>query len=227
MAPDGPTNIKVFVRWEEQNVFAGEEVKCNITFRNVARIPGSTSRGASAANGASSRTPGGPILQRQLSSQTLAQARANNGKTLAPPPSGPGRGGHRGSTSMSIPSSRPPVRTGSGSWTPTSNTSDGTSSRNGHTHRRSMSIVSLGSASTIDEPSQLLSSPAQKNQRPARGHTRSASLQIVSRGPLVNGPRSGEPSLTKTNETATWLMSYILQLQTRTSLIMRKVRRCH
>jgi RAB6A-GEF complex partner protein 2 len=192
MAPDSSTSIRVFVRWEEQNVFAGEDVKCSIIFRNVARLPGPPSRDRNGVNGAASRP--GPGLdrqrQRQLSSQTLAQARANNGSTLAPPLSGPGRG-HRASMSMSNPSSSPRARSGSGLWTATSSPSDAPSSRNGHTHRRSISIVSLGSASTIDEPTQLLSNLPQKTQRPGRGHTRSASLQIMSRGPLVNGPRSG------------------------------------
>ncbi|KAJ4307181.1 Golgi membrane exchange factor (Ric1p-Rgp1p) subunit [Collariella sp. IMI 366227] len=54
MSPDGPStlttnsnntnsksNIRVFVRWHEHVVFAGEEVKCTITFKNVARPPGS------------------------------------------------------------------------------------------------------------------------------------------------------------------------------------------
>ncbi|KAM5355558.1 hypothetical protein ACJ41O_002204 [Fusarium nematophilum] len=36
MAPDGPSNIRVFIRWHDQTVFAGEEVKCTITFKNVA-----------------------------------------------------------------------------------------------------------------------------------------------------------------------------------------------
>ncbi|KAH6990666.1 Rgp1-domain-containing protein [Ilyonectria sp. MPI-CAGE-AT-0026] len=36
MAPDASSNIRVFIRWHEQTVFAGEEVKCTITFKNVA-----------------------------------------------------------------------------------------------------------------------------------------------------------------------------------------------
>ncbi|GJN74177.1 intracellular protein transport protein (Sat1) [Purpureocillium lilacinum] len=36
MAPDGPSNIRVFVHWAEQTVFAGEDVKCTVTFKNVA-----------------------------------------------------------------------------------------------------------------------------------------------------------------------------------------------
>ncbi|KAL2160861.1 hypothetical protein VTH06DRAFT_1058, partial [Thermothelomyces fergusii] len=30
----GGSNIRVFVRWHEQAVFAGEELKCTITFKN-------------------------------------------------------------------------------------------------------------------------------------------------------------------------------------------------
>ncbi|SPO03481.1 related to RGP1 Reduced growth phenotype protein [Cephalotrichum gorgonifer] len=35
----GSSDVRVFVKWHEQTVFAGEEVKCTITFRNVASIP--------------------------------------------------------------------------------------------------------------------------------------------------------------------------------------------
>ncbi|KAM0231146.1 hypothetical protein ACHAPO_008762 [Fusarium lateritium] len=34
MAPEVPSNIRVFIRWHDQTVFAGEEVKCTITFKN-------------------------------------------------------------------------------------------------------------------------------------------------------------------------------------------------
>ncbi|KAF4123655.1 RAB6A-GEF complex partner protein 2 [Geosmithia morbida] len=37
MAPsEDPSNLRVFVHWHDQTIFAGEEVKCTITFKNVA-----------------------------------------------------------------------------------------------------------------------------------------------------------------------------------------------
>ena len=60
----------------------------------------------------------------------------------------------------------------------------------GHGHKRSVSIVSIGSLSTVDDgQAGALSSP--KPSRP-RGHARASSLQILPRGGLLNGPRSGE-----------------------------------
>ena len=33
-----PSDLQVFVKWKEQTVFAGEDVECTITFKNVAEI---------------------------------------------------------------------------------------------------------------------------------------------------------------------------------------------
>ncbi|KAG7135496.1 hypothetical protein HYQ45_006765 [Verticillium longisporum] len=34
MVSDSSSNIRVFIRWDDQIVFAGEEIKCTITFKN-------------------------------------------------------------------------------------------------------------------------------------------------------------------------------------------------
>ncbi|KAK3946413.1 Rgp1-domain-containing protein [Diplogelasinospora grovesii] len=204
MSPDGPTsssssssNIRVYIRWHDQVVFAGEEVKCTITFKNVAA--GSTT------------TPSKqPSPQQQLSSRHAAQ-NSNRPKPptaagLAPPPA---RGHHRSSASLSltVPSaaaaSRSRARAGSIPWSPPPNaalessSSRPPSSRNGHGHKRSVSILSIGSsaASTIAaEDAQSSSSnnvsSSLAGKRPARGHARASSLQIVPRAPPMNGPRS-------------------------------------
>src|ERR1700761_9188275 len=95
MAPDGSSNIRVFVRWHDQNVFAGEDVKCSITFKNVARPPGSA-HGANNANhgGQGPKSLSNSERPRQLSSlqqaQAQGQARTKTGGTLAPPAAPPG-----------------------------------------------------------------------------------------------------------------------------------------
>src|SRR5438046_124775 len=33
------TNIRVFVQWSEQTVFAGADIECQITFKNIANAP--------------------------------------------------------------------------------------------------------------------------------------------------------------------------------------------
>ncbi|KAG7101769.1 hypothetical protein HYQ44_018899 [Verticillium longisporum] len=35
MVSDSSSNIRVFIRWDDQIVFAGEEIKCTITFKNI------------------------------------------------------------------------------------------------------------------------------------------------------------------------------------------------
>ncbi|KAH8888305.1 Rgp1-domain-containing protein [Thozetella sp. PMI_491] len=181
MAPDGASssNIRVFISWHDQTVFAGEEVKCTITFKNVARPPGS------------SATPPrpSPLQSRHASSERLKVTSPRTSKPnagLAPPPAARG---HRSSLSLSVPSAAAASRARSGSipWSP--NAIEGR--HNGHSHRRSVSILSIGSASTVDDD-QGNANPANSNKppRPARGHARASSLQIVSRSPQLSGPRS-------------------------------------
>jgi hypothetical protein len=211
MSPDGHTtsssnNIRVFVRWHEQAVFAGEEVKCTITFKNVARLPGSNSTQSTPTGPKplgsqfppSSRHPSsterGPRQPSPLQQSVSGRARPNAG--LAPPPAARG---HRSSLSLSVPSAASRARAGSvTSWSPSPAAGGARSQRGGngngngggHGHKRSVSIVSIGSLSTVDDIQSSASSP--KSQRPARGHARASSLQILPRGGLFNGPRSGE-----------------------------------
>ncbi|KAK3683664.1 Rgp1-domain-containing protein [Podospora appendiculata] len=197
MSPDRPSNIRVYVRWQDQVVFAGEEVKCTITFKNVARVPGTSS------------TPPGPLPSKPLThtsrragvegsrqSSPLHPPTATQGRTrsnigLAPPPAARG---HRSTLSLTVPSPAAASRAQAGSapWSPAP--SSARSPRNGHGHTRSVSIVSLGSATTVDDSQSIQSlqgnASSSKPQRPGRGHTRASSLQIVPRAPLLNGPRS-------------------------------------
>ncbi|KAK4152742.1 Rgp1-domain-containing protein [Chaetomidium leptoderma] len=215
MSPDGPSigsssssrnhsnsNIRVFVRWHEQVVFAGEELKCAITFKNVAPAPGSSALSTPTASkpatqyppSSSRHHPGAERGPRQSSSLHPGRGKSNSG--LAPPPSARG---HRSSLSLSVPSAASRARTGSvSSWLPSpaaaprtqrngSSGGNGNGNGGGHGHKRSVSIVSIGSLSTVDDGQSHASSP--KSQRP-RGHARASSLQILPRGGLFNGPRS-------------------------------------
>ncbi|KXJ96577.1 hypothetical protein Micbo1qcDRAFT_229442 [Microdochium bolleyi] len=48
MPPEPSGNIRVFIRWDDQTVFAGEDIKCRITFKNIAPTLGQpTPRSAS------------------------------------------------------------------------------------------------------------------------------------------------------------------------------------
>ncbi|KAM0494804.1 hypothetical protein ACHAP8_008449 [Fusarium lateritium] len=100
MAPEVPSNIRVFIRWHDQTVFAGEEVKCTITFKNVAPVPGQ------------SKPPPQQSERSRLASPLHTRPRSNQG--LTPPPSASsGRGHRRSALSLSVPASQSHSRTGS------------------------------------------------------------------------------------------------------------------
>jgi len=174
------TNIRVFVQWTEQTVFAGEDIECQITFKNIATspAPSRTSLHPQAANGFAS---GGAKHRKSPSTQLKSP------NTLSPRPTPPNRG-HRTTLSLSTPVSVTRSQSGSGSW------GGGASkaSKDGNAHKRSVSIISIGaSESALDE----VASHGSLNEVPrraARGHGRSASLQIVPRRNGLNGgPTSG------------------------------------
>lgn len=194
MSPDGTSNIRVFIRWHEQTVFAGEEVKCTITFKNVAPSPGPPRQGQTERN--------------RLISPLHGRPKTNHG--LTPPPSASaGRGGHRRSAlSLSVPSSQLHSPRDSIQWPPSTSHSErqsqppptsqppqaGHGPAHGHKHKRSISIVSMGTLNSLEDSSQRNEqSGPPRTQRPTRGHARASSLQIVSHGQNrpPPGPRSG------------------------------------
>lgn len=187
MSPDGPSNIRVFVHWHGQTVFAGEEVKCSITFRNVAPASGSASSSSNHLKPLPNQ-PRQPNSDRPRQLSPLQAQARTKAAGLAPPPASSSRG-HRASLSLSVPSSSPRARSGSVPWSPPPSNHE-SRTRNGHAHKRSLSIVSISSSGTADDQPRINSGPG-KPQRPTRGHARASSLQIVSRGPPINGPRSG------------------------------------
>jgi hypothetical protein len=170
---DGFSNIRVFVHWRDQTVFAGEAVQCTVTFRNIAP---EANQSPTQANG-----------QQQSPSerQRLASPLQTRGKAAAS-----ARGHRRAALSLSVPSPSTRSRQGSIQWPQSVVPGEG---RPGHAHKRSVSIVSIGSTtSTIDEHSyspRLDNSPRQ----PRHSHNRASSLQIASRGPptVPSTPQSG------------------------------------
>ncbi|OTA57241.1 Rgp1-domain-containing protein, partial [Hypoxylon sp. EC38] len=177
MPPEGvSSNIRVFITWDDQTVFAGEDIKCHITFKNIAPGPNQSRL-------SSQHQHPQTIAERSRQSSPLLSPRTKPNNGLTPP--APSRG-HRSTLSLTVPSSSSRLRGSSQQWTPTPPTPQ----RPGHAHKRSLSIVSIGSAATIEEQSQGKASPIRPQQRPNRGHGRSASLQISPRGGLISGPQS-------------------------------------
>ncbi|KAH7320999.1 intracellular protein transport protein [Stachybotrys elegans] len=179
MAPDSQSNIRVFVRWHDQTVFAGEDIKCTITFKNVA-----------AGQAQPPKQPQTPQLDRSRLASPLHNRNKGHAGLSSPPSSSTTARGHRRSAlSLSAPPSSSRNRSGSIQW-PQPPPSAG-ENRHGHAHKRSVSIVSIGSTSTIDDHHQRTDSMASaRSQRQARGHSRASSLQIMPRAQISPGPQS-------------------------------------
>ncbi|KAG5952200.1 hypothetical protein E4U53_001416 [Claviceps sorghi] len=187
MPPDLQSNIRVFIQWHDQTVFAGEEVRCTVTFKNVAATAVQVREQAS-----SQLQQSKPQGERQRLSVPL-QARAGRGNIgLTSPPSTTTTRGHRRSAlSLSVSTTPSHSRSGSIQWPQTPGI--GTDWRPGHSHRRSLSIVSIGSTGTAEEHAHRNEATSRPQfQRPQHGHNRSASLQLPPQRLANPGP--GLPS---------------------------------
>ncbi|ETN37978.1 uncharacterized protein HMPREF1541_07601 [Cyphellophora europaea CBS 101466] len=145
-----PSDIQVFVRLQDQCVFAGEELKCSITFKNVAsfsepQTPGPNVRRNSRTPSIGKLPPGstqpgdGPLHSPKASRFNYPPSAMKN-----PIPS------------VVSPPAAPPQRPG-------------------HKHQRSVSIISIGSPTT-SQPSEDPSGG--QAYRPAGGHRRSSTIQV-------------------------------------------------
>lgn len=183
------SDIQVFVRWKDQTIFAGEDVECTITFRNVAE-----------SNNPDSNDHSGQLTphQSQRKQPRTGNSDSSSFFSLKSPQNlffGSGRRSssisphkkpsHRFSSSLSTSHSFPPPSTPRVGPPP------------GHKHKRSVSILSIdsegagagagaggtgggGGGGGDRTPSSSTSSPFSRT-RPPRGHGRSASLQVLPR----------------------------------------------
>ncbi|KAL2759414.1 hypothetical protein ACRALDRAFT_1074286 [Sodiomyces alcalophilus JCM 7366] len=184
-------NIRVFVRWDNQTVFAGEEIKCTITFKNVAQDTNHQKQPQRQLNLPERPRHLSPLSPLQQRGKTIA---GTNSPSSLSPSHGPTRG-HRSTLSLSAPAGYSRGRTGAAStqWPPQLPPHPPKSSDtrgHGHGHRRSISIVSVGSASTAADDMHSFSNTA-RPQRHGRGHARASSLQITPRVGLgISAPHS-------------------------------------
>lgn len=169
------------MHWTEQTVFAGEEIECQITFKNIATTPApsKSSLHPSSANGFAS---GGDRHRKTPASQTKASS------PLSPRPQPPSRN-HRTTLSLTSPVGTVQSQPAPGSW----NGGAPKTSKDGSTHKRSVSIISIGASEGAGEDSNSHGSLPERPRGMSRGHGRSASLQIVPRRNGLNGgPTSGK-----------------------------------
>ncbi|KAJ5522793.1 hypothetical protein N7513_013366 [Penicillium frequentans] len=168
-----PSNIQVFVKWKDQTIFAGENVECTITFKNVAETrpdvnasEGQHQRKASRVANHSSNNNSDSFFGFKSPQRLFSDRRSFSiGSPRRP-------AAHRTASSLSSPlvasQSFPPAGNPSStprSWQP------------GHSGKRSVSILSIDSEG---QPEKSLS-PHLTRGKPARGHGRSTSLQISPR----------------------------------------------
>jgi len=178
------SSIRVFVQWTEQTVFAGEDIECQITFRNVAATPTpSKTLRPPVVNGLSS------VGERQ---RKVSASHSRNG-ALSPRPGLPGKG-HRSTLSLNVASVsvNSQSQAGSEAW----NGSQPKGPSEAGTHKRSLSIISMGATESNAGDEASNASTIERSGGMSRGHGRSASLQIVPRRHGVNGgPTSGKAVL--------------------------------
>jgi len=171
------TNMRVFVQWTEQTVFAGEDIECEITFKNIAPspTPSRTSLHPQSANGI------GPGADKQRKGPP-AHLKGSHSPKSKPPLV---QRGHRATLSLNSPVGLGITRSqpGSGSW----NGVPPKVTKEGGAHKRSVSIISIGANENALDNSSNIGISRDGTQRPNRRHGRSASLQIIPRRNGTNG----------------------------------------
>ncbi|KAF2190632.1 Rgp1-domain-containing protein [Zopfia rhizophila CBS 207.26] len=165
------SNIRVFVKWKESTVFAGEDIECTITFKNIA--PANNLDRSPVRSSKQNGFPPGGERQRKLppvhSSTTRPSISRNSSFGSQIPP--PHLRGHRPTLSLNTPSiagdRRSPVQLSGGL--------NNGSAASGHKHGKSLSIISIGT----DPATEVSHDRSAPSRRPMRGHGRSASLQVI------------------------------------------------
>lgn len=179
------SDIRVSVQWKQSTVFAGENIECRITFKNISQ-PRSTRRSPSPRSQIRGHTSGRERWKDALPPQATptrthaiplpnisvsqAKLRAHMPALSLSAPSGTGQGSGGNLQSGASRSEKPPE----------------------HSHRRSVSIFSIaGDTSTSDKTHDGKTSAS---GRPGGKHARAASLQVLPRmaGAFSAGPSSGK-----------------------------------
>ncbi|KAF2262403.1 Rgp1-domain-containing protein [Lojkania enalia] len=177
------SNIRVFVHWKSNTVFAGEDIECTITFKNIAS-PNGPERSPSRPAKQNGFVPGGE-RQRKLppAHSSTTRPTLSRNSSLASQIPHPHLRGHRPALSLHTPSTAGDRR----SPVPPSGAFNNGSAPGSHAHGRSLSIMSIGTDPAPEGGHDRGAPP----RRPGRGHGRSASLQVIPGRPIGSpGQRS-------------------------------------
>lgn len=171
-----PSDIHVFVRFKEPSVFAGEDVECTITFKNVANLQNATSL-PEARTGSHSRRAS--LVEQVTSSPrvtTLAWHKENPrlaGAKMQMDRNNFNRS-HKATTSLSFPASSGAILN-----SPAASSPSHSFAKSGHKHQRSVSIISIGSSDVeVDHQKPLAQKPPRP--RPDLSHRRASTVQNFS-----------------------------------------------
>ncbi len=164
------SNIRVFVQWKSSTVFAGEEIECQIIFKNVSQAPSICRMPSSPEmwSPTSARERWRESLPSQLPRIPFGHFHNTSGTTSQTIL--PRIGAHR--TAFSLNSSPAPRHEAVTNFS--SNPSREVVRQK---HKRSVSIVSISGEATLNEKYMQGSSLGLK--WPDRGHARAASLQVL------------------------------------------------
>ena len=170
-----PSDIQVFVRFKEPSVFAGEELECTITFKNVANEQqdaspsenrsGRYSRRVSLAEQSAS-TPRGNSAAWSKDNPRLATAALHSTR-------GSTSRGHKATASLSI-----PKLSGTTVGSPSTPHGEMAVVRPGAHHQRSLSIISAGSTDAGYDYENRKAVQMPERSRPDLGHRRTSTLQV-------------------------------------------------
>ncbi|KAK3112279.1 Golgi membrane exchange factor (Ric1p-Rgp1p) subunit [Teratosphaeriaceae sp. CCFEE 6253] len=179
-----PSNIRAYVQWREASVYAGEEIECIITFKNIATASADDDEDhvqTPLANGhGHSRAPSYAASTAPSRRTSIAQSRPLPSRALsgAAVIRGPPSRGHKPALSLNVVSapSGPALRSAP---LPTRTSHNAVQSAKGH--GRSLSIMSLGSDLPSEAKGPKSPIPGRPGLKSSKGHGRSASLQFTPR----------------------------------------------
>lgn len=179
-----PSDIRVFVEWVEQTIFAGEDIECQITFKNIAPVPSSRRPSPRTSNSNGFEPPG--ERQKKAIPPPAPSASFKSNSIQNPRGAPPSTRGHRSTTSLGVPSINSRSQREPGS----ERASHSRTNAAGYQHQRLLSIISV--AASEDTINGTTSEAGERPRRPARGHGRAASLQILPGRSVDVGPLTGE-----------------------------------